>query len=112
MLNRDQIAAIDDLPFRVINIKEWGGEVVKVRAMSTFDRIAFEKRNSECKNELETMICLIIYSCVDDNNQRVFLDDDFDLLSKKSAKVLMQIFQVAIELSTLSDSEVEKKVKN
>ena len=111
MLTRDEIALVDDLPFRIMHVKEWGGDI-KVRAMSTIARIAFENRNLECKNELETMVCLIMHSCVDDNNNRVFIDSDFDLLAKKSAKVLMEIFQIAIELSTLSNKEVEEKVKN
>ncbi len=111
LLDINQIQAVDDLPSTTIHIDEWGGDV-KIRAMNVIDRIAFEKRNVDCKNELETMICLTIYSVVDENNNKIFDDTSFDMLAKKSAKALMRIFETAIDLSTLSQKGMETKTKN
>lgn len=111
LLTRDEIKVVDDLPFKIVHIKNWGGDV-KIRAMSTLDRISFENKNSKSKTELETMIYLIMYTCVLEDNSRLFNDSDYDLLASKSADVLLKLFETAIELSTLSKEGMEEKAKN
>ena len=111
LLNRDDIKQAMDLPSQIVHIDEWNGDV-KVQAMCTRDRIAFEKKNAGSKSELDTMLFLIMYSCVDDNGVRLFNDDDYDLLASKSSNALFQLFQASIALSTLSKQGVEDIAKN
>lgn len=111
LLNKQQIKDVDDLPTQIVEMPEWGGEI-KLRAMSAKNRIDFEKRNSAAKTELETMISLIMFSCIDENNELMFNDDDYEFLANKSAKSLMRIFSEAIKMSTLSNEGLETKAKN
>lgn len=110
LLNREAIHKADDLPNKVVYVDEWGGEV-KLKALSAKDRILFEKVNVN-KSELETMVNLIIFSCVDEDNNKIFKDEDYDFLANKSANVLVFLFEQAIELSTLSKKGVEQLAKN
>ncbi len=108
LLTKEQV---HDVESKVIDVPEWGGEV-KIRAMPTCDRIEFEKKQAACKTELESIVNLLIYTIVDDNNKRIFSDDDFNLLAEKSAKVLVKLFEVAIDLNTLTNAKMEEKAKN
>lgn len=111
LLNKQQIQEADDLPFQIVEMPEWGGEV-KIRMMSGKHRIEFEKRNALAKTELETMINLIMFSCVDEDNNLLFDAKDYEFLSNKSAKSLMRIFNEAVKMSVLSTEGLENKAKN
>lgn len=111
LLNKQQIKDVNDLPSIIVDMPEWGGEI-KVRTMSAKDRIDFEKKNATSKTELETMINLIMFSCVNEDNSLMFDKDDYDFLASKSAKSLMRIFNEAVKISTLSNDGLENKAKN
>lgn len=111
LLNKQQIKDVDDLPSKNLDMPEWGGEV-RLKTMSAKNRIEFEKLNASTKSELETMINLIMFSCVDEENNLLFNKQDFEFLSGKSAKSLMHIFEEAVKLSTLSSEGLEDKAKN
>lgn len=111
LLSKQQIQDVDDLPSKIVNMPEWGGDV-KIRTMSAKNRIDFEKINIANKSELETMIHLIMFSCIDDEGNLLFDDSDFEFLSGKSAKSILKLFQECIEMSTLSQKGLEDKAKN
>jgi hypothetical protein len=111
LLNKQQIRDIDDLPTKIIHVPEWGGDV-KIKTMTADQRIEFENKNRGAKTELETIINLVIYSCVDDNGSFLFDKGDYDLLATKSAKALMRVFNEALEMSTLTEKKLEEKAKN
>lgn len=111
LLNKQQIKDVDDLPSQIVSLPEWGGDV-KIKTMSAKQRIEFEKCNSNSKTELETMINLIMFSCVNEDGSLLFSKEDYGFLSEKSAKSLMRLFQEAVSLSTLSNEGLEDKAKN
>jgi hypothetical protein len=111
LLNKQQIRDIDDLPTKVIHVPEWGGDV-KLKTMDAHSRIEFEKRAGKSKTELDTIINLVMFSCVNDDGSFLFEDSDYELLSTKSAKALMRVFHEALPLSTLTEKHLEEKAKN
>jgi hypothetical protein len=111
LLNKQQIRDIDDLPSKIVHMPEWGGDI-KIRTMSAKHRIEFEKLNVNAKTELETIINLIMFSCVNQDDSLMFDKNDFEFLSSKSAKSLMRIFEEAVGMSTLTEKKLEEKAKN
>ncbi len=111
LLTKEQVHNANDLRHEIVDVPEWGGEV-KIRAMPTSDRIEFEKKQATCKTELESIVNLLIYTIVDDDDKRIFNDGDFDLLAEKSAIVLVRLFEIAINLNTLTNAKMEEKAKN
>ncbi len=112
LLNKQQVRDVDDLPSVLVSVPEWGGDV-KVQLMSAKRRIAFEKKNVLAKTEVETMIYLIMYSCINEDGSLLFdPENDFDFLSNKSASALMQVFDSAVNISTLSKKGIQEKAKN
>ncbi len=112
LLNKQQVKDVDDLPSVIVSVPEWSGDV-KVQLMSAKRRIAFEKKNANAKTEVETMIYLIMYSCINEDGSLLFdPDSDFDFLADKSASALMQVFDSAVNVSTLSKKGMNEKAKN
>jgi hypothetical protein len=111
LLTKEQISLVDDLPTKIVSVPEWGGDI-KLRAMVTKDRIDFERINADAKSEDETMINLIIYSCVDENNKLMFSKEDFKMLAAKSAYPIVRLFKECVDLSVLSQEKLEEKAKN
>ncbi len=112
LLNKQQVKDVDDLPSVLVHVEEWGGDV-KVQLMSAKRRIDFEKKNSTVKTEIETMVYLIMYSCVNEDGSLMFdSQEDFNFLCNKSAKALMQVFDAAVNISTLSKKGTQEKAKN
>lgn len=117
LLNKDQIMKADDLPFRDIDVPEWGGSV-RVRTMTGGERDAFEAQiydadsNGVRLNRDNFRAKLLTKVLVDDTGTRLFSDKEILLLSNKSAKAIQKLFDAAQELNGLSVGEqeaVEKK---
>lgn len=110
-LNRDDILKVPDLVAEPVHA--WGG-IVYVRGMTGTERDHFEGSVVNQKNGQQTVnmddirakLCVV---CIcDENGNRLFTDDDVELLSKKSGKELNRIFGVAQRLSGITTEEVEK----
>ncbi len=111
LLNKQQVKDVDDLPSVVVHVEEWNGDV-KVQLMSAKRRIEFEKKNANTKTEIDTMVHLVMYSCINEDGSLMFDENDFEFLCNKSAKALMQIFDAAVNVSTLSKKGMQEKAKN
>lgn len=121
MLSRDAILAADDLKTQEVDVPEWGGTVL-VRALSGEDRDAFEASLTmrrpvlvgPNKGQMENVpdpsnvhAKLVARSIVDENGKRVFTDADIALLGAKSSAALQRLWDVAAELSGLTDGAAE-----
>lgn len=117
LLSRDMILGAVDLPSEDVDVREWGG-IVRVRALTGAERDAFEASIVEQKGKKTTFNAanmrakLVAMSVVDENGQRLFDDDDAQLLGKKSAAALNRVFEVAQRLSGLTQEDVEELEKN
>ena len=111
LLNKQQIKEIDDLPMKILEIPEWGGEL-KIKMMNAKQRMEFEKLTEKIKVPIENIIYMVIYSCVNEDGSLFFSIDDKEFLQSKSADVLCRIFKEAVSLSVMTDAGIEEKAKN
>ena len=131
-LTRDAILTADDEQLRIVEVPEWGGNV-RVRGLSGTERGLFEqtcneevpagnraqRRAGQTVNKTKTEIImptLCAWCIVDESGERLFTDDDVAALGAKSGKALDRVFDVATQLSGLSDDDVdslaEKMMRN
>lgn len=114
MLNREDILAQTDLKTEIVNIKEWGGDVL-VSEMSGTVRDAWEQTLGE-KDGAGKIVSprakLVVFTVVDEQGNRLFKDNDIDAIGKLSASSLEQICITAMKLNGIGDDEIEEAKKN
>lgn len=121
MLSRDQILKHKDLKTEVVNVPEWGGDVI-VSTMTGHARDAWEfevvaaRKKAERDNKPFVMsnlrASLVARVLVDEDGQRIFSDADIEALGKKSGSALDRIYEVATKLNHLTKSDQEELTKN
>lgn len=117
LLSKDQILSANDLPYRDVEVPEWGGSV-RVRTMTGGERDAFEASIYDRDgdrielNRIDFRAKLLSKVLVDEKGQRLFSDKDIAALSGKSVKAINRLFEVAQEINGLSkeeQTEIKKK---
>ncbi len=123
LLTKAQILAADDLLREVVPVPEWGGDVM-VRGLDGAARDQYEaefllfgeiqagERPTYELDLLNARARLVALSVVDENDQRLFSDEEVVILGKKSAQALDRVYEVAQRLSGLSKKDVEELRKN
>lgn len=123
LLKLDDVLSADDLAVEVVNVPEWGGDV-RLMEMDGVTRVDFEialqesgvidnAGNADEKKWRKKFTALVVaFSLVDENGDRLGGADLADKLSRKSAKVLNRLFDVADRLSLISAAATEEKIKN
>lgn len=117
LLSREAILQAQDLPTEDVEVPEWGG-TVRVRGLTGAERDAFEQsiveqRGKSTRMNLKNIRAkLVALTVVDEQGNRVFTDEDAELLGKKSASALDRIFAVAQRLSGLRPEDVEELAGN
>ena len=116
-LSRDDILQINDLLTEEVYVPEWGAWI-RVRALTGAERDAFEQsiveqRGKDTRMNLRNIRAKLVAMCVvDEEGNRVFRDEDAELLGKKSAAALNRLFEVAQRLSGLRPEDVEELAGN
>lgn len=117
ILSRDEIRAAEDRPREVVNVPQWGGDVI-VTGMSVaeqdkwFEALAQpaagkgKGKGKPKPDELEISqenfrARLVVRCCVDEQGVRIFQDDDAEWLAEKSARALNAVWVVAAKLNGL-----------
>ena len=114
-LNRDQILQADDLETR--DVEAWGG-VVCVRSLTGTERDALEASTLQGKGKNKDVNLsnfrakLCARAIVDEQGKRVFNDEDIAALGRKSSGELSKVYNVAAELSGISEADVDELTKN
>lgn len=120
LIGRDAILQADDLAVEVVEVPEWGGEVM-VRGLTGKERGKFQammvtqKGNSTMLNTAalgEVNVWLCLFGICDEAGGRIFTDKDFEALAKKSGTALERIASVIQRLSGLQGDEVEQLAAN
>ena len=117
LLTRDEILKAQDLPTERVAVPEWGGELL-VRGLTGAERDAFEQSIVETRGKNTRMNLrnirakLVALCCVDEQGNRLFSDEDAELLGRKSAAALNRVFEVAQRLSGLRPEDVEELAGN
>lgn len=116
-LTRDMIRSVKDIITETVFVPEWQASVV-VRGMTGTERDAFEQSNIVGKgrnrdvNLRNYRAKLVIWSCIDEQGNRLFTEADADWLGEKSAAALSRIVDVASRLSGISEQDQEELVGN
>jgi hypothetical protein len=101
---RDRIAAKDDIKAERVTV--WGEEI-EVREMTGFDRARYMSLYTS-EGDVDTSLIyptLVMYSCYDpETGERIFTEDDIEMLGNKAFGSLDEISTVASRLSGLTKS--------
>ena len=117
LLSKTAILAAQDLQTEDVEVPEWGG-AVRVRSFTGRERDAFEAsmvrgdgrdRRVDLTNMRARLVGLTV---IDESGQRLFTDEEADLLGAKSGAALDRVFAVAQKLNGLSGADVEELSKN
>ena len=123
-LNREEILGADDIQVELIEVPEWGGDVW-VKGMTGQERDKFEDeliiRSTVGKGRKTTQVSevsladirakLCSMTICDKDKTRLFTEKDVKALSKKSAAALQRVFEVAQELSGITDDDIDELVE-
>ena len=108
---RDRIAAVQDSSAERITIPEWDNVELEVRSITVkqhADLLASMSADGDSVDMAVMIPRLIIVSVYDpENGERVFTDDDADLLAGLSAGVVERLGFAAIRVSGIGNSAVE-----
>ena len=109
MLTKAEILATPDLPSEEVSVPEWGGSVY-VKAMTGTERDCFEQSMIDAKKadaKLNVRAQLAVRVVCDQQNVRLFTDEDAEALGNKSGKALDRVFDVAQRLCGIGNAEVK-----
>ncbi|MCG8670213.1 MAG: hypothetical protein MI867_12420 [Pseudomonadales bacterium] len=117
ILNRDQILKADDLKTEVVDVPEWGGQV-RVRSLTAGERDTFEASITDNKKSKSGVVTVNIRAriasmcIVDEENKRIFTEQDIAALGEKSGIALNRVFVAAQNLNGWTEEDVEELEKN
>ena len=113
ILTKEQILKANDLKTEVVNVPEWGGDVM-VRGMSGLARDKFESliiqssgKNGKANTE-NFRAKLASMTICDEKGNLIFSEKDITELSNKSATALQRVFIVAQRLSAIGHDDVKE----
>ncbi len=117
LLTAKQILEADDIKTERLAVPEWGGDVL-VKALTGAERDAFEEEIIQIKGKKTTMnrqnfrARFVAASLVDEDGKKLFTPDQIKALGQKSAAALQRVFDLAADLSGLSDEDEDELIKN
>lgn len=117
LLDKKTILAQTTLPREVVDVPEWGGQVL-VRALSGQERDAFEsslvkqdgKKRIVTTENIRARLCQ--KAMINEDGSEQFSLNEIPLLGQTSAAALDRVYDVVARLSGISDEDVEKMAKN
>lgn len=116
-LSRADILNKSDLIREDVKVPEWGG-MVTLRALTGAERDAYEAsmvltEGGDRRANMHNIRARLVARCLcDDEGNRLFSDDEIELLGAKSGAALARLFEVAKRLSGLSNEDIEDLEKN
>ena len=110
-LTKEQILSADDLKQELVEVPEWGGEVL-IRELRGRERDAFEEGSLDKQRNLQMTNMrarLVAMSAIDDiEGERLFTAKEALELGEKSATALNRLFEVCCRLSGITSDDVDK----
>ena len=112
-LTFDDIKAAEDIEILPVDVPEWGGAVF-VKGMTGQERDNWEsalvkrsgKKAAIDLSDVRAKLCAL--TICDENGNRLFSEKDVKWLTLKSASALQRVYEVAQELSGITDEDVEE----
>lgn len=113
---RDKIFSAQDIPTEVVNIPEWGVDVL-VRGMSAGDRITLMQNAFDQTTQQVNMSIVypdVVVSCTydPDSNEPVFTPADKDAILAKSSAAVERLANVGLRLSGIGKEEQDAAGKD
>lgn len=123
-LNREEILGADDIRVELVPVPEWDGDVW-VKGMTGQERDKFEDelivRRTVGKGRKSMQVSevsladirakLCSMTICNEHKERLFTEKDVRALSKKGAAALQRVFEVAQELSGITDDDIDELVE-
>jgi hypothetical protein len=101
-LTRQEILSANDLVYKDIPIKEWGG-TVRIKSLTARDLSVYQAQKS---NDTDKALAqMVILSVVGPDNQPLFTADDIDQLVEKNSDVIIRIANEINQLNKLRSIE-------
>ena len=125
-LTKDQILSAEDLPLHKADVPEWGGELY-IRGMDGKERDEFDMElysDSKATDDSDDLDdsnntnmsffrARLLVRCIRDvDGNRIFTNDEYELLANKSGAALERLFPLAQRLSGIGSGEQKKIAKN
>jgi hypothetical protein len=104
-LDRKSILAADDVRKEKIAVPEWKGDVF-LRVLTGTDRDRFEESYADQKMKSFRIRFLLLALC-DEDGERLFSDDEADILGKKSSVVINRLFEAGWKLNAFTQEAVD-----
>lgn len=104
-LDRKSILAADDVRKEKVAVPEWGGDVF-LRVLTGTDRDRFEQSYADQKMKAFRIRFLLLALC-DEAGERLFGDDEADILGKKSSVVINRLFEAGWKLNAFTQEAVD-----
>jgi len=118
-LTKAGILRAEDIIVEVVEVPEWGGGRVRVKALSGSERDAFESslvvnkgKKSQYTDTRNVRAKLAAMTIVDKDMAPMFGQADVDRLGKKSSAALDRVFSVAMKLSKITEEDLEELAGN
>jgi hypothetical protein len=104
-LDRKSILAADDVRKEKVAVPEWKGDVY-LRVLTGTDRDRFEESYADQKMKAFRIRFLLLALC-DEDGERLFNDDEADILGKKSSVVINRLFEAGWKLNAFTQEAVD-----
>lgn len=104
-LDRKSILAADDVRKEKVSVPEWGGDVY-LRVLSGTDRDRFEESYADQKMKAFRLRFLLLALC-DERGERLFEDDEADVLGRKSSVVINRLFEAGWKINAFTQEAVD-----
>jgi endo-alpha-1,4-polygalactosaminidase (GH114 family) len=117
LLSKTDILSADDLKTQDVAVPEWYG-IVRIRSLTGRERDAFEAglvkgEGKERKVDMANMRARLVgLTVINEFGERLFTDDEVELLGAKSGAALDRVFSAAQRLNSLASEDVEQLTKN
>lgn len=109
IMGKDAILGVKDLKRETVAVPEWGGEVI-IQEITAYDRDALFREINE-GSTVNIAARVLVRCLVDQNGERLFLDEEAGRLGQRSTAVLNRLFEVAQRLNAIN-GDPEEAVKN
>lgn len=117
LLSKTDILSADDLKTQDVPVPEWHGSV-RIRSLTGRERDAFEAglvkgEGKDRKVDMANMRARLVgLTVINEFGERLFTDNEVELLGTKSGAALDRVFSAAQRLNGLSSEDVEQLTKN
>lgn len=104
-LDKKSILAVDDVRKERFHVPEWKGDVF-LRVLTGTDRDRFEESYADQKMKAFRIRFLLLALC-DEDGERLFSDEEADILGKKSSVVINRLFEAGWKLNAFTQEAVD-----